>query len=397
MTDEIKKPKVGMSMAEARSGEPTMRQEAQERPVLTMPIDMSGANEQSAPTSLNAPSAPQEAKPDEKRLTYEEMYKRLNPYKPPTDEEVAKERKKQKREQLFASISDGISALSNLYFTTKDAPHMFDPKHSQSAVVKANYERLRAERDANMRAYLNGLMQAKKQDQDEASAREAQAYKRHRDDVDDNKWLATFQQRGEKNANDKAYQDGRLSLDGRKLEQADRHHGDKLKQADKHHTADLGIKRGQLDVARTNANANMIRANNDTVKTNIQVRNGGAGGRANKEDDVPIYYGNEETVYIPKNVYRANQGRIYTELVKRGVGKGKDESDRRYTRKMNSLSGQEREAFIANHISDPSVRGLVEELSRVNPTGEPTPKAQAKTNASTAKPQGKKKGFTWAE
>lgn len=380
MTDEIKKPKVGMSMAEARSGEPAMRQEAQESPVLTMPIDMSAANEQSTPTSLNAPNAPQEAKPEEKRLTYEEMYKRLNPYKPPTDEEVAKERKKQKREQLFASISDGISALSNLYFTTKDAPHMFDPKHSQSAVVKANYERLRAERDANMRAYLNGLMQAKKQDQDEASAREAQAYKRHRDDVDDNKWLATFQQRGEKNANDKAYQDGRLSLEDRKLAQADKHHGDKLKQADKHHTADLGIKRGQLDVARTNANANMIRANNDTVKTNIQVRNGGAGG--DKGARVVINRPGKDPIYIHKNVYESNKGAIVQEIERLGLSSELGGA-------IGESPNEKATRLLMEHGANEKLWPLLEQLSRVKPTGEPTPQAQASvaTNSQGTKPK----------
>ena len=32
-------------------------------------------------------------------------------YKPPTDEELAKEKKKQKREQIFPAIGDGISTL----------------------------------------------------------------------------------------------------------------------------------------------------------------------------------------------------------------------------------------------------------------------------------------------
>ena len=52
-------------------------------------------------------------------LSYAELYKKLNPYKQPTDEELAKERKKQKRDQIFAAIGDGISALSNLFFTTQ--------------------------------------------------------------------------------------------------------------------------------------------------------------------------------------------------------------------------------------------------------------------------------------
>ena len=39
-------------------------------------------------------------------LSYAELFKKLNPYTPPTDEELAKEKKKQKRDQIFAAIGD---------------------------------------------------------------------------------------------------------------------------------------------------------------------------------------------------------------------------------------------------------------------------------------------------
>ena len=53
------------------------------------------------------------------RMSYADMFTKLSPYQPPTQEELANERKKEKREKVFSAISDGISALSNLYFTTK--------------------------------------------------------------------------------------------------------------------------------------------------------------------------------------------------------------------------------------------------------------------------------------
>ena len=39
-----------------------------------------------------------------KRMSYEDMFKKLNPYQPPTEQELEKERKKQRREQIFAAI-----------------------------------------------------------------------------------------------------------------------------------------------------------------------------------------------------------------------------------------------------------------------------------------------------
>lgn len=92
------------------------------------------------------------------------MFKQLNPYQPPTQEELEKERKKQKREQIFAAIGDGISALSNLYFTTQYAPNMYRPTETQSEKTKKRWDKLAADRNANMKAYIDGLMKARQAD-----------------------------------------------------------------------------------------------------------------------------------------------------------------------------------------------------------------------------------------
>lgn len=113
-----------------------------------------------------APITPQPEKP----MTYTEMYQRLNPFRPPTPEELEAEKKKEKREQLFASIGDGISALSNLYYTTKGAPNAYDPGSSMSAKTKARWDKLRADRDAKMNAYISGIMASKQADDAAAAA-----------------------------------------------------------------------------------------------------------------------------------------------------------------------------------------------------------------------------------
>lgn len=97
-------------------------------------------------------------------LSYAELFKKLNPYTPPTDEELAKEKKKQKRDQIFAAIGDGISALSNLYFTTQGAPNMYSGKNTASERLQVRYDRLMKERNENARAYLSGLFGAMQAD-----------------------------------------------------------------------------------------------------------------------------------------------------------------------------------------------------------------------------------------
>lgn len=104
-------------------------------------------------------------------LGYEEMFRLLNPYKPLTPEELERERKKERREKTFAAISDGISALSNLYFTTQYAPNAFSGQGTASQRTKERWDKLAAERNANMKAYLDGLARARLMDE-EHDARE---------------------------------------------------------------------------------------------------------------------------------------------------------------------------------------------------------------------------------
>ena len=99
-------------------------------------------------------------------LSYTELYKKLNPYKPPTDEELAKEKKKQKREQIFAAIGDGISALSNLFFTTQYAPNMYTGKNTMSERTKVRYDKLMKGREGKEKEYYEGLMRARIADEE---------------------------------------------------------------------------------------------------------------------------------------------------------------------------------------------------------------------------------------
>lgn len=104
----------------------------------------------------------QQAEP--KKLSYVEMYQRMSPYRPPTDEELEKERKKQKRNAIFAAIGDGISALSNLFFTTQYAPNAYDPSKGMSAITKTRFDKLKKEREDNQREYMNGFLRAMQMD-----------------------------------------------------------------------------------------------------------------------------------------------------------------------------------------------------------------------------------------
>lgn len=109
------------------------------------------------------------------RMSYVQLFERMSPYKPPTDEDLEKERKRQKREAVFAAIGEGISAMSNLYFTTQYAPNAFDATSGMAATTKTRFDKLKKEREANQREYMEGYLRAMKMDAD--AAREDRNYK----------------------------------------------------------------------------------------------------------------------------------------------------------------------------------------------------------------------------
>lgn len=132
-----------------------VEQKAATAPVVTAP---------KPDTTTTPPPPTKQEGSDGGALSYAELFKKLNPYTPPTDEELAKEKKKQKRDQIFAAIGDGISALSNLYFTTQGAPNMYSGKNTASERLQVRYDRLMKERNENARAYLSGLFGAMQAD-----------------------------------------------------------------------------------------------------------------------------------------------------------------------------------------------------------------------------------------
>jgi len=75
--------------------------------------------------------------------------------RPETEEQRKKRERREKSKRIIAAVSDGISALSNLYFTSQYAPNMYNhEKGSMTNAVDARLERLKAEREKNADKYL---------------------------------------------------------------------------------------------------------------------------------------------------------------------------------------------------------------------------------------------------
>lgn len=114
---------------------------------------------------------PEPKKDDDKPVTtYSEMYAKLNPR--PSDEELAAERKRQRRNALIAAIGDGISAIANMYYAGKGAPSSYDPKQGLSAKLQERYDKINAERRAHDKEWRAGYARAQALDQQALAAKE---------------------------------------------------------------------------------------------------------------------------------------------------------------------------------------------------------------------------------
>ena len=124
-------------------------------------------------------------------------------------EKEKKERKRQKRNELFAAIGDGISALANMWGTYHGAQNMWEPKDSMSDRVRKRYERIKAEKEKKRQNYLNaanGKYQILR-GRENADAGRA--------DAETNVNIAQYkaQQQAQKDADDKEYKDKKLGID----------------------------------------------------------------------------------------------------------------------------------------------------------------------------------------
>lgn len=167
---------------EQSKSEQLKQQDGELPPVVTVP----GQAEQTAQTG-----AP-------KKMTYVEMMQQMSPYKPPTEEELAKERKRRKTQAIFSAIGDGISAMSNLYFTTQGAPSMFDGRTTLSGTAQKRWDKVDAERKANNEKYVEAYMRAKQAD--DAVERDERNWKRQieRDRLADQRYEAEQKKENER-------------------------------------------------------------------------------------------------------------------------------------------------------------------------------------------------------
>lgn len=174
--------------------QPVVPQQPAQAPVppkATQPVPGNGVMAIKRPDLLStAPELPKVrlSEADKDRVTrptsYVDILRHLNPYTPPTAEEVEKDRRRQRSREAIAAIGDGVRAISNLVATANYAPNAYHPNETMLSAVQARHDKLDAERKANADAYLNAYMKAKQLDAHNDEVRDAMKLRREQAALD---------------------------------------------------------------------------------------------------------------------------------------------------------------------------------------------------------------------
>ena len=113
----------------------------------------------------NIPVVKQDETP--KRMSYADMFKAMygNYGEEETEEQKKKRLKRERTNAIIASVGDGLRALSNMYFATKNAKVNHNPEQDMTATMLKRKQLLDTQRDKNRAAWLKGYQKAQELDE----------------------------------------------------------------------------------------------------------------------------------------------------------------------------------------------------------------------------------------
>lgn len=112
----------------------------------------------------NIPVVKQDETP--KRMIYADMFKAMfGNGEEETEEQKKKRLKRERTNAIISSVGDGLRALSNMYFATKNAKVNHNPEQDMSAAMLKRKQLLDTQREKNRAAWLKGYQKAQELDE----------------------------------------------------------------------------------------------------------------------------------------------------------------------------------------------------------------------------------------
>ena len=299
-----------------------MPSEVQPIEKIPQPAPISSWLPKDVPPTAEENNSEQENNPYQ-RMSLEQIARTLYESGKPSPEEEERQRKRERSRAILSAIGDGVSALSNLYHTSKYAPDMSTPDSSLSGKAKERYDRFVQVRKENEARYNNAILRARQGDYEmnmkereiarkEAAdaakdAREAKRYeeqaKAKLEEIGIRR--AQAQTAADKAAADAAYKKAQQEFNQKKFE------------------ADTALKKEQL--ANQHASLVETRRHNGAMEGLSRERNNisrskGGGKNSGGVDASDMYYisGRHFTIGRKKTLSQMEQDAIYQYAVNRG-------------------------------------------------------------------------------
>lgn len=286
---------------------------------------------------------------------YDELLKQLSPMKPKSEDEIKAEEKRQKRKKLMAAISDGIGALSNLYFTSKGAPNMFDGSKTASEKRRVNYERMVKDRSDNALAYANLLMRLRGQKNQEEDTERSW---RRQLEIDDRaaQWRQEdkdYQKERDKKADDRSDRDFnyRKERDKKNDDYREKEFNEGKRQADQ-----------KIALGWANYKVSKQRANNAAVDK------GGKPVSQIRGKQLGFSDGNGNQVAIYENVWKGSMQQVYDAMLE-DLAPTDEKERKRWERQMKKHdTPQKKEDYVKqNWHKSKAASNLMLSLSKLDP------------------------------
>ncbi|WP_308007894.1 hypothetical protein [uncultured Prevotella sp.] len=141
-----------------------------ERTIATQQAIQKGVNVNQDPDPendddiANIPVVNQDETP--KRMSYADMFKAMyGNGEEETEEQKKKRLKRERTNAIISSVGDGLRALSNMYFATKNAKVNHNPEQDMSATMLKRKQLLDTQREKNRAAWLKGYQKAQELDE----------------------------------------------------------------------------------------------------------------------------------------------------------------------------------------------------------------------------------------
>lgn len=289
---------------------------------IPQPAPISSWLPKDVPPTAEENNSEQENNPYQ-RMSLEQIARTLYESGKPSPEEEERQRKRERSRAILSAIGDGVSALSNLYHTSKYAPDMSTPDSSLSGKAKERYDRFVQVRKENEARYNNAILRARQGDYEMNMKEREIARKEAADAAKDAREAKRYEEQAKakleelairrsqadtaekKAAADAEYKKAQLEFDQKKLE------------------AEMALKREQLAIQHANsvesARHNRTMEGLGRERNNIS-RSKGGGKNSGGVDATDMYYisGRHFTIGRKKTLSQMEQDAIYQYAVNRG-------------------------------------------------------------------------------